>query len=49
MSNKKNHMILYRAVLYLLLCSNPLCRLTLYINASISNHMDNTKFTRNKI
>ena len=49
MSNKKNHMILYRAVFYLLLCSNPLCRLTLYFNASIANHMDNSKFTRNKI
>lgn len=48
MSNKNNHMILYRAVFYLLLCSNPLCRLTLYFNASIANHMDNSKFTRNK-
>lgn len=49
MSNKKNHMILYMAVFHLLLCSNPLCRLTLYFNASIANHMDNRKFTRNKI
>lgn len=49
MSNKKNHMILYRAVFYLLLCSNPLCRLALYFNASIANHMDNRKFSRNKI
>ena len=49
MSNKKNHMILYRAVFYLLLCSNPLCRLMLYISVSIANHMDNRKFTRNKI
>lgn len=49
MSNKKNHMILYGAVFYLLLCCNPLCRLTLYFNASIANHMDNRKFTRNKI
>lgn len=49
MSNKNKHMILYGAVFYLLLCSNPLCRLTLYINASIANHMDNRKFTRNKI
>lgn len=49
MSNKKNHMILYRAVFYLLLCCNPLCLLTLYINASIANHLDNRKFTRNKI
>ncbi len=48
MSNKY-HMILYRAVFYLLLCSNPLCWLTLYISASIANHMDNRKFTRNKI
>ena len=48
MGNKKNHMILYRAVFYLLLCSNPLCRLTLYFNTSIANHMDNSKFTRNK-
>lgn len=48
MSNKKNHMILYRAVFYLLLYSNPLCRLTLYFNASIANHLDNRKFTRNK-
>lgn len=49
MSNKNKHMILYRAIFYLLLCSNPLCRLTLYFNASIANHMDNRKFTRNKI
>ncbi len=49
MSNIKNHMILYRAVFYLLLCSNPLCLLPLYFNASIANHMDNRKFTRNKI
>lgn len=49
MCNKTNHMILYRAVFYLLLCSNPLCRFTLYFNASIANHMDNWKFTRNKI
>lgn len=49
MNNKKNHMVLYRVVFYLLLCSNPLCRLTLYINASIAHHMDNRKFTRNKI
>lgn len=49
MNNKKNHMILYRAVFYLLLYSNLLCRLALYINASIANHMDNRKFTRNKI
>lgn len=49
MSNNKNRMILYRAVFYLLLCSNPLCRLTMYFNASIANHMDKRKFTRNKI
>lgn len=49
MSNKNNHLILYRAVFHLLLCSNLLCRLTLYFNASIANHMDNRKFTRNKI
>lgn len=49
MSNKKNLMILYRAVFYLLLCCNPFCQLTLYFNASIANHMDNRKFTRYKI
>lgn len=49
MSNNKNRMILYMAVFYLLLYSNPLCRFTLYFNASIANHMDNRKFTRNEI